>query len=290
MHQKKTSLKLLSMDFFKFLLIDVFTSTVLGFIIWFVTKDTSTSLIISLITGIIFLIVEIRFQLISVKEEIIDAVGIQVEAAKDEFLVTIVQKMIDDYYGICLEKDALFLKYAQDAMSGCIERLGQLREGQMPVSREEVYELDIALWDTVRISAFAMDFLNTSSYWTRGGGQKVLQKNEEAIARGVKITRVFILHNVDEITSDIKILIDLQAKKGIDVKVAIVDDLAQDLLQDMVVFDDKYVTYSDIVWGSSEMRGGKIFRSEAKLREAATIRNRILLECRDPKEFFQSQG
>jgi hypothetical protein len=270
----------------KFFLFDVLASTILGVVVWRITGDNVSSLLVSLVMASIFLVVELRFQLAITKEDLATLVGFQREALKDDFLLSITRQIVEGYERILTIGDDFFLDRAQDLLSECAADITKLRTGYMEVEREETLYLMSRIKGAKR-SVFATSFVKAIGFWKSGGGREYFQENLKAIGRGVRITRVFIVENEGELTEEVAELIGAQVEGGVDTKIAFARNLSADLLHDFAIFDEEYVHYLDLIPGSREMRGARFYRDEAEVRRVTVYRDRILREAEDAPEVLQ---
>jgi hypothetical protein len=157
----------------------------------------------------------------------------------------------------------------------------------MIVAYEEVYPIMLELWKSSKQSVFATSVVKVVDFWFRGGGRKFLEENFSAVERGVKITRVFIVEDIRDITPQFRELIERQVNGGITVKMVLVSDLAPDLLYDMALIDERYVEYLNLLPGSKEMRGASFYNTDGQIRKALEIRSRILNEAEDAVFFLE---
>lgn len=268
-------------EFLKFLVIDVLGAVIFGVVAWVITRDTVSSFIVSLATATIIMIVELRFQLVAAKEDLGVAVGLQRESMKDNFLLTTMPRIISGYSDVARSGDQFFLDRAREAINNCAAEVTRLEEGHLEAAAKDVYGHVKRNFAESKYSVFGTVFVALSDFWFSGGGKEYLQENFSAIKRGVKVTRVFILDDLKDITPEAERLIKAQADGGIVVRIALAHNLTPDLLHDMGIYDDKYAVYVDHIPGSKKLRGARFYRDDAALRQARNIRDRILRESED---------
>ncbi|HVL87911.1 MAG TPA: hypothetical protein VM681_07925 [Candidatus Thermoplasmatota archaeon] len=267
-----------NIEFLKFVLVDAVGAAVIGVVSWVVTGDHVSSFLLSMVTGILILLVELRYQLTVTREELSVASGLQRDSLADPFLLQQVPRIVHGYTDVARTGDAFFTDRAREVVSHCAAEVVRLQEGYIEVPAKEVFSYVKRNFHDTRHSVFGTVFVQISDFWFSGGGREYLQENFEAIRRGVKVQRVFIIDDLTDLTLDVQDLIRRQAEGGIDVRVAFTDRLTPDLLHDMGIYDDKYAVYVDLIPGSRKTRGARFYRDEAEVRKAKQIRDRIVRE------------
>lgn len=271
-------------EFVKFALVDAIGATIIGVVAWVVTRDQVSSLLVSLVTAALILLIEVRFQITRSKEDLSEAIGLQREALADPFLLATVPRIADGYTDVMRTGDQFFIDRAREVVKACAAEVTRLQEGFVEVPANEVYSyVTRSLHDTTS-SLFGVVFVQIADFWFSGGGKEYLEENFKAVQRRVKITRVFIVDDLADLSPDVQDLIRRQAEGGIDVRVAFAERLTPDLLHDMGLYDEKYAVYVDLIPGSKKTRGARFYRDEAEVRKAENIRDRILRESEDALE------
>jgi len=140
-------------------------------------------------------------------------------------------------------KEPLFAKKAKKVIQQSKDELQKLAEGTFETHPENYY-------DAMDIIRYAKDYIHCTSYvdnktwWESDTGRKYFDVNKEAILRGVEITRIFILKKNK--LKACKEIISAQQNAGIDVYMAFVDDLPDNLLEDFLLQDGKILFKNDI--------------------------------------------
>lgn len=274
-------------EFLKFVLFDVLAAIVVGVVAGVITGEPISSFLISLVVAVILLVVELRFQLGQAKETFAAALGMQREALEDPVLMQSLNQIMEGFSTVAASGDKYYKDMAQDTIAKCAADVAKLREGftEIPID-DMMTQITRRLRETQQ-TVFATVLGRIGEFWFTGAGKEYLQENTNAVQRGVKVTRVFIVENMEELTPEVHDLIRAQAEAGFDVKIAFAHDLTHDVLYDMALFDEKYAWYLDLIPGTREARGAKVYRDPGELRKAKTIRDRILRECMTAKEFFE---
>jgi len=97
------------------------------------------------------------------------------------------------------------------------------------------YPTLVSLVEGARTEIKAATYYFNESFWKSAVGIKYLQTNREVIAKGVKITRIFILKD-DEIAR-LKEVIDDNINAGVNVFIALAKDLESNLREDFLIKD-----------------------------------------------------
>lgn len=276
------------MEFAKFLFFDVLFALIVGVFAWFISQDSVTSLLLSLLVAIILLMVELRFQLTIGQETLTRALGFEQKALKDGFLLVKVPDLVESYSSIVASRDELFVQRAQHAISEATADVRNIKEGYFKVRPEDFNAVVNMMLAGTKKAMFGTVFVKMADYWFGGSGKAYFVENLEAVRRGVKITRVFFLEEPAHLGDEIKRLIRAQADGGIDVRIAMTRNLTPDLLRDIGIFDENYVWYHDLVPGATGgVQGSGVYRDDREVRRALVIRDRILREARPAIELLQ---
>ncbi|MBI4392497.1 MAG: hypothetical protein HY556_01685 [Euryarchaeota archaeon] len=265
-------------EFVKFLFFDVFFALIVGLIAWFVSKDSVTSLLLSLLVSLVLLTIELRFQLTLTGQNLTKALGFEHGALQDGFLVKSVPELVDSYSALVGTHDGFFIERAQRVVSECNSDVKNLRDGYFKVGPEEFNSVVSTMLAHTKTSMFGTVFVKLADYWNEGSGRAYLEENFKATKRGVKITRVFFLEDPTHLNAEVRDLMVAQARGGIDVRIAMTQKLPPDLMRDIGIFDEDYVWWSELVPGAMGLQQAGIYRDEREVRRALGLRDRLLRE------------
>lgn len=275
-------------EFLKFFLFDVVIATTIGLISWIITGNEVSSLLVSLVVSNIILVVEIRVQLTRIRDDFMSMIGILRKAIEHEFLSDTISGIVEGYTDLKHIDDTFFIHEAQESIKECRRKISKLQEGEFRVEDKGIFPLLLSLIKQTDHNMFATVFAQTADFWFRHGkGKEILKENVNAVERGVNCTRVFFVEEPSELSEEILNIIEFQLKKGLEVKIAFVQDLTTDLLVDMGLFDEKYVDYIDLVPSTAEMRGGILSRNQAEIQKAKRMRDQILQEANDADDILE---
>jgi len=155
--------------------------------------------------------------------------------------------------------------------------LSHLARGRMELDAS-LYALKGAeILRNLRVSAFATALMWRERFWFDDAGQRYHKEGMAAAARGVKVTRVFLLEDRNvTIAPEFVELIEQQAKAGIDVRIAYGSELTPDLLVSFAIWDDSIAMYTQWVPNSSFRLGATFHTAEAELLKAHRLRDLIV--------------
>jgi hypothetical protein len=195
---------------------------------------------------------------------IIAAIGLQVAAALYKIKTEIHTKVGDklEVYSL-MEKiqDPILGGHARTAMENCKGSLKQLTEGKIRDRADLILHSIIEMISQARSEVLAVHVGRTvehiSKWQTSVHMRTYYTKNLEALSRGVKVQRIFILseehlcdpvgdglNREDRLCKAVVEVLDQQWQDGIDVYCAWESDILQtDFSLDMIVVDEKWVEY-----------------------------------------------
>lgn len=274
------------LDFLKFFLFDVLVASFIGIVAWLVTGDQVSSFIVSLVVSILLLLVEMRFQVASTRHDLATYAHFDEKAMGDGELRIYMHDILDGYAGIAKSGDPVFLRRAKKVLAACSSEVGNLREGYYEDRAEEVMESILGIMKDTKTSLAATSVVKVADYWSGGSGKEWVEANFAAVRRGVKITRIFILENIDSLDEEGRTQIQNQADGGIDVRIALSGRLDAHLIIDMGLFDDKYLFVSDFLAGVGGLQGFRMHRRKAEIDRGRITFDRILRESEDAGTFL----
>lgn len=277
-------------EFLKFFLFDVLLATIVGFVSWLVTRDHISSLVISLVTGAILLLVELRFQLVKTKDDLVESMGLQRAGLEDPTLRSALRRLVTAYQGANARGDPKLSHHARALLADVTNDMAQLQEGVLEIPQGSMYEWSLALMREAQHGVQAHALVEAHDFWLRGAGKQYVEENLTAARRGVKLSRVFTLDSTDELRPENLGLIQAQLEAGIEVRVAFTKSLARELLVDYAIFDDKYVMYWNLVPGTKEVRSGRLVATETEVRRARALHERVMNEAEPAAAFIARLG
>lgn len=170
------------------------------------------------------------------------------------------------------DEDVFFANRIRVLLRECAEKIQSCREGHLEIHPDNTYDHSQECMQCAERAVFATSYIDIPRFWTKGpGGPAYLQANLDAVSRGVKITRVFILAKRAVLDGKVREIINNQLGKGMTILVAYKDELPESCWKDMAIFDKRYVEYLDV-----PTQGARITRNPAEVHAALRIWDYIL--------------
>ncbi len=225
------------------------SSVVIFGVLLLLKQDTISSFSLSLLLAIFIQLFDLQMRQKTSDERILTANSLNYVLYQDERLYNLIQEIVNDYASIQDIPFDLFKSQATKAITNCRETLhrmarqrvltaefgGQYPQGGMLALREAKTSIKIIANEYAR-------------YWRNGYPEQFMQLHIEALARGVKITRIFIQSR--EVLSDLVVEMEKQRHQGIEVRVGFLEDgIPAKLITDGVIFDDYGTTILKLAAG-----------------------------------------
>ena len=121
-----------------------------------------------------------------------------------------------------------------------IHDLDFLNQGKVEVSHDQVLRFANAVFGLARNNVKATSFVDQVSWWSGPEGIIYKSRNEEALRRGISISRIFICKNEGELDA-LKPILNAQSKAGVQVYTLLEREIPDGLDKDIIVLDDKVV-------------------------------------------------
>ncbi len=204
--------------------------------------------------------------------------------------------MIDlasDYKGIKEAKyddyiKGLYIREAEIKIWDVIERINNIKNGHLYVSRENGLHILLELIENTQKSFFATSIIPFRDFWFSDFGKRYFTANENIRKKGVEIKRIFIKHDnlSDEEEERYNNLIKKQKESGIEVKEAERRVLTEEFLKDFAILDNKLVFYlhfkdPDKNYPNPTIDHADIYINPYKISEASKIFNDIYAHSHD---------
>jgi hypothetical protein len=244
---------------------------------------------------------ELRDHLAHEQSELRDRLAFDQKLYEDRWLLGPLGEIIDSYTGIVRKYqnnpkalDSTSYKLAQRHITGCVSQLEELNKGQWPVDdKAQRMELLINVVNAARDQIYVTCDVDFTTWWQSPHGEQYLQANLDAARRGVKIKRIFIISHatadalpkqLPEAEQLFKI-IEKQEKGGIEIKVAIEDELSQALqpssIHNLIICDNNFAAWSPI----NASDGGNASVNQDDIEHTKQRFNKVLILSKDPTAF-----
>lgn len=220
--------------------VGVVASVALGIASYFITdRAFALSLIVTLLGSVLALQLEAisRLESKSQREDRYSHLMASLESVP--WMAPVIRNIADAACAMSSEDDLRrLLPVARSKVEECSVEMQTLRMGQYRVRAEDVevlFEQTEAARTIIRATSITHVDL---SWWYSDVGRKYWEANRAAMARGVRIERVFV-H--DKWTPQLEQLADEQQDGGVDVYIVAKDRLADDLRIDLIVWDQVFL-------------------------------------------------
>ncbi len=214
-------------------------------------NDSIPSATLGFVLAILTQLLDIQKRQNDSEEKILRANTLSVELYKDEWLLRQIQQTVDSYIDVKQLGFSLFETRANDAVTECHNVLYQLADGYLVVPSRSPYSPRSKGIEGANKSIKAVAIADFS-YWKTNYAHSYIGANKDALARGVKIVRVFIANK--ETIEGISDILKNQKELGIEVYTAVIDEVPPQLIEDSLIIDDKVFSRGELT-------------SEGKIRE-----------------------
>ena len=226
------------------LVIGILISIGLSVILVITGLDTAQGLIIGLLGTVLTLLVDIVDRLRTAEIGILRIYSFGKNLSQDKWLLATIEQIIDDYEKGKSINLHPFPTRAKGALEECRDVLHTLAEGYMWVKPQGRYTFGQSGISQSKHSVLAVSYVNPKTYWQVTWGEKYLRVNKEIVDRGVKVTRIFLANR-----SQFPSMIDLmkrQAEAGIQVYVAVLEEVPIELQEDYLIQDEEVLVKVDL--------------------------------------------
>ena len=228
-------------------------SVAIPIVIWVITKEVISAILVGLLTEAISLSVEILIEINKEHNDIIEKLGMQQALVRDENLrrelLEITKTSIEVLNRV--RTDQLFLQWVWEAVANFRRVLVDMSKGDVILSANETILENIDIVRQAQESIKAVSYIDPQVYWTSTPGERFLEENAHVIRdEGVKITRIFLIER-----QDIPELVDIMTKQsssGVNVRIVHLDDLMPqraNLCEDYIICDDRIVHKVNFIKG-----------------------------------------
>lgn len=216
--------------------IGVIISLALSVILVLLGQDKAISVLIALAVTIVTLLIDIIARLKESEGKIVQVFAFGNALVKDPWLFGILQQIVNDYQVVKKNDFDIFIRRMESSLIDCRDTVHDLSEGDLATDILSEFSFGISGIKSTQVSIKAVQYANPS-YWRTRFGEKYRQLNEEAVKRGVEVTRIWLQNRNTLI--EIRDLITAQETIGIKTFVAEADDVPRELLNDFLVMDSR---------------------------------------------------
>ncbi|MHA2143402.1 MAG: DUF6879 family protein [Candidatus Thorarchaeota archaeon] len=223
-------------------LLGVVIAIIASFVVWLVTEDVLSSILVALVAELIALTIEIQIDLSHSTKVIADILLISEASATYAPL----REVITEYDLIARNGSSLHIQEAQRGLLEFGEMIKDLRRGRIKYSPEGAYVRAGQILDTLEKGVFFADIVMDPNKWSIGDQPLWHETNIRIASKGLEMTRIFIVKDKDFLRDEFSLanIMREQSRAGISVRYVILDDLEPDLIRDGALLDDRMVITS----------------------------------------------
>jgi hypothetical protein len=187
-------------------------------------------------------------------------------ARGDDWLISHLERMVDNYADITASGDALFLARAREHIVNVAGEISDTAEGHIDVQPIQESVFTIRLVDECAHTLEAIS-IQDEEWWSSPLGHEYLERHKAVLKQGVAIRRIFVMTNDHEARARLTQAMTAQLQIGIDVRAISEEKLRPEQRRDLVIYDRRYVR-----WGSTgEPRSARLSRNPDDIAEASNI-------------------
>lgn len=223
-------------------LIGLMITIIASFVIWLVTEDVLSTILVALVTELIALTIETQIEFSKSIEAIANILSITEASAA----YTPLREVVTEYDLVVRDGSPLHIKEAERGLLKFGDMIKDLRRGRISIPREEAYVRAGQIFDTIEKSVIALDIVKDPSKWSTGDHPLWQETNLKAAKRGLRMTRIFILKDKDFLSAEFPLAKAMmeQSKAGISVRFVSMDELEPELIRDGALIDDRMIITS----------------------------------------------
>ena len=196
--------------------------------------------ITAIIVGLVITSIFIQLGDLVQKDRISQILGPYYQLRNDRELYVRIQEFLADYDAIKKLDKVVFKQTALASLCTFVDKLSTLAEGRLSIDPREDLLYVITLLNESKSTIKASSFQNLPEYWSSPKGIRYVSAQEDFINnKEGKVTRIFIL--TDEETEIYKDIMLDQARRGIDVRIAPINDVPLSAREGYVIYDDSSV-------------------------------------------------
>jgi hypothetical protein len=265
------------------LIIGIGVSVVTALILVLIGQDQVASLLIGLVITVMTLLIDIIARLKESEERIVKISALGETLASEPSLFRMLQQITNDYRSVKEQNFDLFLRRMNVALTDCRDVLHGLSEGYLATDIYSEFSFGITGIKSVQKTLNAVQYANPA-YWRTKFGEKYSQLNEEAVKRGVKVTRLWIQGR--ETLENFRDVITSQESMGIQVLLAESQDIPRDLREDFAIVDSKMLVKLEMT-REGESKLERISIDPIEVEKAERIFELLQRYARTPSEYYR---
>jgi hypothetical protein len=180
---------------------------------------------------VLTLLLSLRFQLLPMIQDDLQLEALRETSKETDQLFQILSRAPND------NTHPLMAYILQIRLNSINDYFDDLGHGRFVVDQAGLPQFLLDMVKSAKKQIVATSYAQPASWWDQPWGKLYESENEEAVKRGVKVTRTFLFANEAELNA-IRPLLSKEVNAGIKVKYAFVANLHADLVNGLVVIDD----------------------------------------------------
>lgn len=238
------------------LTIGVLVSIFLSIILVLLGNDEVNSLIVGLTVTLVTLAIDVIGRIKESENRVLQAVKLGTLLDTNGDLHTTISEIVESYLASQKMPLDLFRQRSKDTLLDCKDVLSGIQKGYMNVEVAGKYSYGRKGAESSLSSIKAVAYEDIAS-WRTEHLKGVVKANAEAVKRGVKVERVFILKK-DSVEAA-KDVLEIHKNSGVNVHLITPDDLPKtELLESFMIVDDTVLVVFYYTRDGSKFRGEKI--------------------------------
>jgi hypothetical protein len=245
-------------------------------------QDSATSMLIGLIITAITLLVDVIARIHQTEEKLLSASILGTSVSDDPFLMSLIQRIVDDYNKIKNHETRTFRSVAKNALTHCRDKIHSLVEGFIEVDVMSEFTFGRCGVNDVKKSLKLLQYA-TPSYWRTKLGEKYFLANVDAIQRGVEVTRIWLQD--DKTLFEFRDIIEQQEKAGIKTLLVSSAGVPKELQEDFDIADDQLVAKLNIT-KEGDSKSERLSVNPLEVQKARNIFDLLLRYASTPDEYY----
>ncbi|MGB9135482.1 MAG: hypothetical protein WCC63_07890, partial [Candidatus Bathyarchaeia archaeon] len=210
-----------------------------------VRSDVETTTAIT--AGVAVSIAVMQLGELAQRDRTAEILGTFYRVRRDRDLHRYVDEFVEYYTDVEALRDKEFMQETRRTVQAALDDLSLLAEGRLRIEMHEEMSLAIDALQRCNEKLHACSWHDLVAYWNTPEGKCYVDETEKLVRKGVQACRVFILRR-DEL-EEYKEILTSQAHRGIEVRVAVEEDIPTECLEAYVVYDDSAVRIETLVRG-----------------------------------------
>jgi hypothetical protein len=227
----------------RFQIIGFVLSTIISVVLLIRGQDTVSSIILGLSLAILTQLFDIQLRNTEAESKLLEASLLDSRLFGDTDLLHRIKQIVDDYYMV---KEGWFVHFkniADDSLNVCQFNLHTLANGYIGLPPFNPFAYGAKGFRNIEKCAYTVA-LGAMEYWRSSTGRKYLKVNDDAIQRGVDITRIFIQWS-NHLEQYKDVLVEM-SQMGVKLYTISPDDVPVELKRDMNILDEKILVHLEL--------------------------------------------